>query len=69
MPSTGVGYEIALARYHHDMPVICLYRPAYTKRCTAMVAGDRGLELIEYTDDTFDSMVERLAAAVERPRE
>ena len=51
MPSTGVGYEIAAARYIHDIPVICLYRPAYTKRCTAMVAGDRGLTLIEYEDE------------------
>ena len=29
-PSTGVGYEIATARYRRDIPVICLYRPAYT---------------------------------------
>ena len=51
MPSTGVGYEIAAARYLRDIPVICLYRPAYTKRCTAMVAGDRGITLIEYEDE------------------
>src|SRR5438067_9186159 len=24
MPSTGVGYEIAAARYRYDIPVICL---------------------------------------------
>ena len=47
-PSTGVGYEIATMRYRYDRPVICLYRPAYTSRCTAMVAGDRDIELIEY---------------------
>lgn len=47
-PSTGVGYEIATARYRFGIPVICLYRPAHTSRCTAMVAGDRGIELIEY---------------------
>ena len=35
MPSTGVGYEIATARYQYDIPVICLYRPAHTARCTA----------------------------------
>jgi hypothetical protein len=69
VPSTGVGYEIALARYHHGMPVICLYRPTYTKRCTAMVAGDRGIELIEYADDTFDSMLDRLSSAIDRLRE
>jgi hypothetical protein len=60
MPSTGVGYEIAAARYRYRIPVICLYRPAYTARCTAMVAGDDGVELIEYTDDTFDAMLETL---------
>ena len=50
-PSTGVGYEIATMRYRHDKPVICLYRPAYTARCTAMVAGDRNITLIEYEDE------------------
>jgi nucleoside 2-deoxyribosyltransferase len=50
MPSTGVGYEIASARYRVGIPVICLYRPAHTARCTAMVAGDRGIELIEYSE-------------------
>jgi 2'-deoxynucleoside 5'-phosphate N-hydrolase len=50
MPSTGVGYEIAAARYRFEIPVICLYRPAYTKRCTAMVSGDAQVELIEYDD-------------------
>jgi 2'-deoxynucleoside 5'-phosphate N-hydrolase len=50
-PSTGVGYEIAAARYLHDIAVICLYRAAYTKRCSAMVAGDRGVTLIEYDDE------------------
>jgi hypothetical protein len=50
MPSTGVGYEIATARYRFGIPVICLYRPAHTSRCTAMVSGDRGIELIEYSE-------------------
>ena len=62
MPSTGVGYEIATARYRRDIPVICLYRPAYTKRCTAMVAGDREIELIEYDDAA--EMLDRLRAAL-----
>ena len=62
MPSTGVGYEIATARYRRDIPVICLYRPAYTKRCTAMVAGDRKIELIEYDDAA--EMLGRLRAAL-----
>ncbi len=48
VPSTGVGYEIATARYRYGIPVICLYRPAYTKRCTAMIAGDREITLVAY---------------------
>jgi 2'-deoxynucleoside 5'-phosphate N-hydrolase len=62
MPSTGVGYEIATARYRHDIPVVCLYRPAYTKRCSAMVGGDGGIELIEYDDAA--EMLNRLRAAL-----
>lgn len=69
VPSTGVGYEIGIARYVHRMPVICLYRPAYTKRCTAMVAGDAGIDLLEYEDDDLEGMLQRLFEAVERPRE
>ena len=57
-PSTGVGYEIAAARYHYKIPVICLYRPALTKRCSAMVSGDRGVTLIEYED--LESALPRL---------
>lgn len=62
MPSTGVGYEIATARYRFNRPVICLYRSGYTKRCTAMVSGDKGVELIEYEDTS--EMLERLRAAL-----
>ncbi len=64
MPSTGVGYEIAAARYRHDIPVICLYRPAYTKRCTAMVGGDRRIDLIEY--ENAAEMLTRLRAALQK---
>lgn len=64
MPSTGVGYEIAAARYRFGMPVICLYRPAHTRRCTAMVAGDSEIRLIEYTDDSVPEMLERLSRAL-----
>ena len=60
MPSTGVGYEIATARYRHGIPVICLYRPAFTKRCSAMIAGDREIVLIEYDD--AETMLARLRA-------
>lgn len=59
-PSVGVGYEIAAARYRYNLPVICLYRPAFTSRCSGMIAGDRDIQLIEYTEDVFDAAVEQL---------
>ena len=59
-PSTGVGYEIATARHRDGIPVICLYRPAFTKRCTAMVAGDAEIVLLEYDD--AGTMLARLRA-------
>ncbi len=59
-PSTGVGYEIALARYRLDMPVICLYRPAFTRRCSGMIAGDRTIRVIEYTGETLSNAIEKL---------
>jgi nucleoside 2-deoxyribosyltransferase len=65
-PSLGVGYEIAAARYRYDIPVICLYRPAYTKRCSAMISGDRKIELIEY--DEVDTMLPRLRESLHRER-
>ena len=51
-PSSGVGYEIAAARYLHKMPVICLWRRIHTPRCSAMIAGDSGIRLIVY-DELF----------------
>jgi nucleoside 2-deoxyribosyltransferase len=62
VPSTGVGYEIATMRYRYQKPVIALYRPAYTSRCTAMVSGDRGIELIEY--DSLADLLARLRQAL-----
>lgn len=63
-PSTGVGYEIATMRYRYGRPVICLYRPAFTARCTAMVAGDRGIELIKYR--SLEDLLVRLRAALSK---
>jgi nucleoside 2-deoxyribosyltransferase len=63
-PSLGVGYEIATARHHHNIPVVCLYRPAYTQRCSAMVRGDRGIDLIEY--ENAPEMLRRLRIALEK---
>ena len=62
LPSTGVGYEVATARYRYGKPVICLYRAGHTKRCSAMIAGDTGVELIEY-EDTPEMLI-RLRAAL-----
>jgi nucleoside 2-deoxyribosyltransferase len=62
MPSTGVGYEIASARYRYGIPVICHYRPAHTSRCTAMVAGDREIVLIEYSE--LADLLPRLTSAL-----
>jgi hypothetical protein len=43
------------------MPVICLYRPSRTTRCTAMVAGDEAIRVLEYTDDSVDDLLARLS--------
>ena len=67
-PSTGVGYEIGAARYQFGIPVICLYRPAFTKRCSGMIAGDRGIHLIEYTDGTVETAIDELLEAVANKR-
>ena len=63
-PSHGVGYEIAAARHRYGIRVICLYRPAYTTRCSAMLSGDPGIELIEYEEP--EEMLARLTAALRK---
>lgn len=63
-PSIGVGYEIGMARYRFGIPVICLHRPAFTRRCSAMVAGDSGIRVIEYTDSTVAAMLKTLRFAL-----
>jgi 2'-deoxynucleoside 5'-phosphate N-hydrolase len=68
-PSTGVGYEIGYARYRHQMRVICLYRPAHTTRCTAMISGDAGIELIEYPVNGEGAAIETLKRRLDETRE
>ena len=51
-------------RRQFRIPVIGLWRPAFTRRCSGMIAGDEGVELIEYTDETVDEMLGRLSAAL-----
>ncbi len=62
MPSHGVGYEIAYARWQRRIPVIALTR----RRCSAMLEGDPGVELIEYAD--VSEAVSRLVESVRRMR-
>jgi 2'-deoxynucleoside 5'-phosphate N-hydrolase len=66
LPSHGVGYEIAMARYRFGMPVICLWRPAYTARCSAMISGDPEIRLIEYEEGAVWEMLGRLAEELAR---
>lgn len=63
-PSHGVGYEIATARYRFGTPVICLWRPSRTRRCSAMLSGDAGIRFIEYTDQTVGEAADRLLVAI-----
>jgi hypothetical protein len=64
VPSLGVGYEIAYARHRRAVPVIALYRAAHTKRCSAMIGGDPGVELIEYDD--VELMLPKLLESIRR---
>ena len=50
VPSLGVGYEIAYATRIRQIPGIALYRRPFTQRCSAMIAGDPGVRLIQYED-------------------
>jgi len=65
VPSHGVGYEIAYARFERRIPVICLWRPGRTKRCSAMIAGDPGIKVIEYAE--IETALESLRQAVRYP--
>jgi len=62
MPSTGVGYEVATMRYRWRKPVVCLYRAEYTSRCSAMIAGDAEVELLEYSES--EELLSRLRSAL-----
>jgi len=52
-PSLGVGYEIA-AGLALGKPIVCLFRPE-SGSLSAMIGGNRDLEVIEYTgiDELF----------------
>lgn len=46
-PSTGVGYEIAMAE-KLEKRILCLYRPMPGKSLSAMIAGSPDLKLVNY---------------------
>lgn len=57
-PSLGVGYEIGFAE-SIQKKIIALYRPSEGKRLSAMIAGNKNIEVIEYNNvselkDIFD---------------
>ncbi len=66
IPSLGVGYEIAYATRIRRIPVIALYRPAWTRRCSAMIAGDPGVHLLEYEEP--EAMLPQLLESIRRLR-
>jgi nucleoside 2-deoxyribosyltransferase len=47
-PSLGVGYEIAFAESLNKR-VVLLYRPNNEKRLSAMLAGNKSFEIINYS--------------------
>ena len=49
IPSLGVGYEIGMAQ-GLDIPVLCLYRPGGGRRLSAMLAGNPGIKVVEYSE-------------------
>jgi len=66
LPSHGVGYEIAYATRIRRIPVLALYRPAHTKRCSSMIAGDAGVELLTY--ETAPAVIPVMLESIRRLR-
>jgi nucleoside 2-deoxyribosyltransferase len=50
-PSLGVGYELGWA-CAFKKPVLCLFRPEYGKRLSAMIAGCPAIVTAPYSDIT-----------------
>ena len=46
-PSLGVGYELGMAEALGKR-ILCLYRPTEGKRLSAMIAGNKAFEVLEY---------------------
>lgn len=47
-PSLGVGYEIGIAQ-GLQIPVLCLFRPEGDRRLSAMLSGNPGVPVAEYS--------------------
>ncbi len=47
-PSLGVGYELGWA--DGKKPIVCLYRDQEGKRLSAMLTGNKGITIFNYTD-------------------
>ena len=61
-PSLGVGYEVCYAA-EAGIPVLCLFR-SNGKSVSAMIAGDRRLNVICYT--SAEEALEKISAFLER---
>ena len=59
-PSLGVGYEIAYALHVRHIPVIALYRPEWTRRCSAMITGHPDVRVIRYEESDRGTLGQRL---------
>lgn len=47
-PSLGVGWEIGVAQ-ERGIPVLCLFRPGEGRRLSAMLTGNPGVTVVEYS--------------------
>lgn len=47
-PSLGVGYEIG--KMEGKKPILCLYREQDSKRISAMIGGNKNIQLKKYID-------------------
>ena len=57
IPSIGVGWEISYAQ-SLGKKVICLFNTSSDKKISAIISGNKALELIKYSD--FDTVIAKL---------
>lgn len=61
IPSLGVGYELALARWRFGIPVVAMHRPGPGRRCSAMIAGDPEIQIVPYGEEELEAALDRVA--------